>query len=247
MDKTISAAAASCLAGLLLAGCASAPQRTGQPVEPAPSAAAPDFDTHYQAIIQRGPEYIDALRAEPAPGQPQVVEGKSELGDQRELASQGYVRIGNGRYAQVDAGTMRLAIELGRDVGADRMLLYPHHRDDDQAQAPDQFLVAYYVRFKLLFGATFRNMTASERQRLGVESGVQIGSVVGGTPASQANLMSGDYVVSFNGKPIRDRGAFQEMLLDAAGKAVTLGVRRGQQDVTRVVRLGARPQSAGQP
>ncbi len=247
MDNTLRAGAASCLAGLLLAGCASAPRRVVQPVEPAPAAAATKIDTHYEAIILRGPEYIDALRAEPAPAQPQVVEGKNDLGDQRELASQGFVRIGNGRYAQVDAGTMRLAIELGQDVGADRMLLYPHHRDDGQAQPSGQFLVAYYVRFKLLFGATFRNLTDSERQRLGVESGVQIGSVVGGTPASQANLMSGDYVVSFNGKPIRDRGAFQELLLGAAGKAVTLGVRRGQQDMSRVVRLGARPESAGQP
>lgn len=241
------AIAVSCLAGLLVAGCASSPQRVGPATELPIAPAESGLDPRYDPVIRRGPDYIDALRAEPAPEQPQVVEGRNEFGDQRELASQGYVRIGNGRFAQVDAETMRSAIRLGRDVGADRMLLYPHHADDNGTQAGESFLVAYYVRFKLLFGATFRNLTASERQRLGVDNGVQIGSVVGGTPASQANLMSGDYILAFNGNPVRDRGAFQEMLLDAAGKAVTLSVRRGQQNVSRIVRLGARPQSDGKP
>ena len=235
------------LAVLLAGGCASNLPRSTTTEPPLEVPAEPAIDPHYEAVIQRGPEYIDALRAEPAPEQPEVVEGKSELGDQRELASEGFVRIGNARYPLVDAETMRAAIELGQEVGADRMLLYPHHPGSADDAAADQFLVAYYVRFKLLFGATFRNLTPGERSQLGVDHGVQIGSVVGGTPASQANLMAGDYVIALDGQPVPDRGGFQKLLLQAAGKAVSLKVCRGQQTVDRIVRLGAAPEAIPVP
>jgi hypothetical protein len=229
------------LAILLAGGCASNLPRSATTEPPLEVPAKSAIDPHYEAVIQRGPEYIDALRAEPAPAQPEVVEGKSELGDQRELASKGYVRIGNARYPQVEARTMRAAIELGQAVGADRMLLYPHHPGSTDDAEADEFLVAYYVRFKLLFGATFRNLTSGERKQLDIDHGVRIGSVVGGTPASQANLMSGDYVFALDGSPVPDRGGFQKLLLQAAGKSITLKVRRGQQTVKRIVRLGAAP------
>jgi S1-C subfamily serine protease len=103
------------------------------------------------------------------------------------------------------------------------------------------------VRFKLLFGATFRNLTTTERESLQLDGGVQIGSVVGGTPASEANLMSGDYVVAVNGMPVADRRQFQEFLSNEAGKAVTLKVIRNRQRADRVVRLGAMPVAIKDP
>jgi membrane-associated protease RseP (regulator of RpoE activity) len=142
---------------------------------------------------------------------------------------------------------MREAFELGQEIGADRMLLYTLDVPAESEPAADGFLVAYYVRFKLLFGATFRNLTASERQNQGVEGGVRIGSVVGDTPASQANLMTGDFVLAFNGKPIADRGAFQQLLLEAAGKPVSLKVSRDGRRMDRIVRLGVKPEPAAAP
>ena len=225
----------------LLGGCGSVATRhhqTGDLPEPTPQVAV---DSHYEASIERGPEYINALRAEPAPVRPIVMEGKSERGDQRELASKGFVRIGNARYESADEESVRDATNIGSRVGADQVWLYRDHAGDHTDPASAQFLAAYYVRFKLLFGATFRNLTAKEHETLELEGGVQIGSVVGGTPASQANLMSGDYVIAVNGAPIKDRKQFQQMLSDAAGKAVTLKVIRNQQRADRVVRLGAMP------
>ena len=230
-------------AALLAAGCTSTVTRIDSPLElPAEVPVEGADDPHYEPVIQRGPEYIDALRAQPAPERPEIVQGKSDLGDQRALASEGFVRIGNAHYAQSDAEATQQAIELGQQVGADRMLLYTIEPDMAADPAAPRLHVAYYVRFKLLFGATFRNLTASERQRLGVDGGVQIGSVVGGTPASQANLMAGDVVLAFNGKPIEDRGAFQKLLLDAAGTAVSLKVLRDERRMDRSVRLGAKPE-----
>ncbi len=167
-----------------------------------------------------------------------VVEGKNERGDQGELAAMGFVLIGNARYESDDEKSVRDALDLGSRVGADQVRLYRDHAGDE---ASTRFLAAYFVRLKLLFGATFRNLTAKERETLQLEGGVQIGSVVGGTPASQANLMSGDYVIAVNGTPIADRKQFQQILSDAAGTPVTLKVIRNQQRADRVVRLGAMP------
>ncbi|HQZ62275.1 MAG TPA: PDZ domain-containing protein [Dokdonella sp.] len=231
----------------LLGGCASVSHRIEQPVEVPEPVPQMTEDSHYEATIERGPEYIDALRAEPAPQRPLVIEGKSERGDQRELASKGFVRIGNGRYATDDAQALREALDLGSRVGADQVWLYHDYPSDDGESTPTRLLAAYYVRFKLLFGATFRNLTAKERESLQLEGGVQIGSVVGGTPASQANLMSGDYVVAVNGMAVADRKQFQEFLSAAAGKAVTLKVIRNQQRADRVVRLGAMPVAIKDP
>lgn len=247
MNKKLNCWVATVSLSMLLTACGSAPTRVEQPLDLPAAVVEPVAESHYEPLIQRDRSYIDALRAEPAPMHPQIVEGKSDRGDQRELASKGFVRIGNGRYDAGDADAEQDAIELGREVGADRVLIYRMHSSDDAAESPGTLLAAYYVRFKLLFGATFRNLTASERASLGVESGVQIGAVVGGTPASQANLLAGDFVLGFNGKPVADRILFQEMLSAQAGKAVTLQVNRNGQTMDRMVRLGAMPAGANQP
>ena len=230
------------LAGLtLLVGCGSVTTRYEQPAalpEPTPQLTE---DSHYEATIERGPEYIDALRAAPAPVRPIVIEGKIERGDQRELASKGFVRIGNARYESADEESVRDATNIGAEVGADQVWLYRDHSGEENESTSARFLAAYYVRFKLLFGATFRNLTAQERGSLELEGGVQIGSVVGGTPASQANLMAGDFVIAVNGTAIVDRKQFQQILSNQAGTAVTLKVIRNQQRADRVVRLGAMP------
>lgn len=247
MNNRSRCAVAGSLLTLLLAACSSAPTRVEEPLVLPEPVIEPVEESHYEPLIQRDRAYIDALRAEPAPVYPEIVEGKSDRGDQRALAAKGYVRIGNGRYDADDADAEQEAIALGQEVGADRVVLYPHHANEEAPDEPGQFLAAYYVRFKLLFGATFRNLTASERASLGVEGGVQIGAVVGGTPASQANLLAGDFVLGFNGKPVLDRIRFQEMLSDQAGKAVTLQVHRNGQSLDRMVRLGAMPAEVGNP
>jgi hypothetical protein len=225
----------------LLAGCSSSPTRVERPIDVPEEVPLVTEDAHFEATIERGPDYIDALRAEPAPAQPVVVEGRNERGDQRELASKGFVRIGNGRYGSDDEQSLADAIELGRSVGADQVLLYRKYRVDDAPDTREQLLAVYYVRFKLLFGATFRNPSAQEHAALQFEGGVQIGSVIGGTPASQANLLSGDFVIALDGDAIADRKQFQELLGNKAGESVTLKVIRNQQRMDRVVRLGAMP------
>lgn len=196
-------------------------------------------DARFEAVDGRGPEMIAALRAAPAPVRAQIIEGGTPLGDRRTQGNAGYAHVGSIRYAAGDRQAEDKALAVAGRIGADRMLVYRDHVPADGA--PGEFLAMYYVRFKLLFGATFRNLTGKEREAVENRGGVQIGSVIGSTPASDANLMSGDLVIAFDGRALRDRVEFQSLLQAAAGRPVTLTVRRGTVTMDRVVRLGAMP------
>ena len=199
----------------------------------------PQADPHFEPVPGRGPDVIAALRAEPPPVRPQIIEGKTVLSDRQALGALGFVHVGSSRFEIDDPEAEEKAAAFAADLGAERMLLYRQYTPDDGAQS--EFRAVYYVRFKLLFGATFRNLNAQERATVDGAGGVRIGSVVGSTPASQANLMAGDLVLRFNGRPFNDRVEFQELLRNQAGKPVTLTIRRNDVSVERVVRLGAMP------
>jgi hypothetical protein len=216
-------------AAVFLAGCATGSRTIFTP----PPAAERIGD--YRAIEGRGPEVVAELRAAPAPAEPLAVDGKSYDADQKRLGAQGMMPIGTSHFDVTDADARQDALRQGRNVGADQVVFYA-----PAGGGAGEMLVAYYVRFKLPFGATFRDLNATEKQAL-KSGGVRIGSVVDGTPASKANLLGGDMIVSLNGKAVANRGEFQALLRANAGRTVTLGVVRNGESLDRMVRLGLVP------
>lgn len=232
------------IALLALSGCVTQSVVVEPNGEPVVTPAPEPVDPHFEPVAGRTAEVIAALRADPAPVRAQLIEGRKVLADRQAQGALGFVHIGDSRYAAGDAAAVDKAFATATRLGADRLLVY---RENKAAEgSASEFLASYYVRFKLLFGATFRNLTASERDTLGA-TGVRIGSIIGNTPASQANLMAGDLVTAFNGKPVGDRVGFQEALKNAAGTSVTLTLRRGDLIMDRVVRLGAMPPTTPPP
>lgn len=213
------------LAVLLLAGCATAPQR--DITEP----AAPG--SRYVVEPGREPDKVAEMRAAAAPERAGLEDGKSRAGDHRRLAAKGLVSIGTGYFPGTEPEARAAAIAQGQVVGAEHILFYP-----PSAEAGDEWIAIYYVRFQLPFGATFRDLRAGERKVVSGAGGVVLGSIVGGTPASRANLLPGDIVVKCDGKAITDRSAFQAMLRSRAGHPVTLTLVRNGETLARVVRLG---------
>jgi membrane-associated protease RseP (regulator of RpoE activity) len=212
---------------VLLAGCAQF--RVAPPGQPQGPAEA--LKPHYEAVAGQDPATIAKLRAAPAPAEPEVSQGTTTAGDEQALIGRGFVRIGNGFDAAGGSRAREWAIEQGRSVGADKVLLYE--------PTPESALVAaYFVHYRLPFGARFRSLTADEEKTLGA-SGVQIGEVVRGTPAADANLQTGDFVLKLNGKAIANRAEFQQLLSNNVGKRVTLTINRGGVTMDRLVRLGA--------
>lgn len=229
----VSATRIAFLAGALaLAGCAHVafPPPPSAPSVPAQVPRYEIVDGHDAASIAR-------LRAAPAPTQPQVSAGSTPEGDEELMRARGLVRIGIGYFPARDPTTIRAAaIRQGVQVHADQIMIYAPQAVSTTTGITET-IAEYYVRLHLPFGASFRDLTPAERQSLGVD-GVEIGAVVGGTPAAEANLRSGDFVLKFNRAKVRDRAAFQSLLQNHMGRRVMLTIRRNGATFTRLVRLG---------
>ena len=221
-----------CTAFALMLGACTHVTRTpqGTITEPPISAAHPG---RYEPVSGREAAVVAELRAAPAPAQPEISDGQSAQGDERLLAAKGYVRIGDGYYRSDDARARDWLTERAHEVGADKVVLYA----DGGGETEAALHAVYYVRFKLPFGASFRDLRADERETLGA-GGVRIGKVIGNSPAAEANLRDGDFVLKFNGEPVRDRADFEQRLRAHMGKRVTLLINRDGTLVSRLVRLG---------
>ncbi|HZP66022.1 MAG TPA: PDZ domain-containing protein [Rudaea sp.] len=202
---------------------------TGGPAAPAAHGAP----GRYEAVAGRGADIVAELRAAPPPAEPEIVDSQSSAGDERVLSDKGYVRIGDGYYASVDADARAWLKRKAVEVGADKAMFY----ETSPADAAPSLHAAYYVRFRLPFGASFRDLTAEERAAVGA-SGVRIGAVIGGSPAAEANLREGDIVLKFDGAPVASRAEFERQLRAHMGKHVTLTIQRDGAAFSRLVRLG---------
>jgi len=200
--------------------------------EPAP----PEPAVAYEAEPGRDAASVARLRAQAPPEVPMLTEGGDPLVDRNRLATRGLTRIGGLRFHAASTDEAReLALAGARDVGADEVLLYAPQEDG----AP--WLAACFVRFQLLFGATFRDLGSDEHERIGTRGGVAIGQVIAATPAARANLLPGDVVLAMEGEPVAGRAAFGALLRQHAGHDVTLVIFRNGESIDRVVRLGALP------
>ena len=214
-----------------LAGCATTTRTVyEQSHEEEPAVAATD---RYEPVPGRGPDVIDPLRAAAPPDQPEMLAGKTPAADQELLTPQSYVLVGNSRHAHDDDAARRWIAEQGRAVGADKIRLYAQAA----ATTGDALAAAYFVHVRLVFGASFRDLNAQERANHPA-GGVRLGDIVGASPASRANLRSGDIVTMLDGRAVVDRAAFQSQLKEKMGRTVALTVTRNGETIERKVQLG---------
>lgn len=216
---------------LVLIGCTPPTRPNKIPSGEAPTKAAPG---RFEPIIDRGPDVIAELRAAPATA-PEFIESNSEEKDEQSLSAKGYVRVADGYYAGIDADSHAWLQKQGKAIGADKVYFYTVE-PDEQTKAPSLH-AAYYVKFKLPFGASFRDLHADEREKVGA-SGVSIGKVIGGSPAADANLRAGDIILKVDNESVAGRASFEKLLRKHMGKRVTLTISRNGNVSTRLVRLG---------
>lgn len=230
-----------------LGACASKP-RPEAPPEPEPVAPVAAEIGSYLPSPAYPAATVAELRAAPPPSAPKVALGTNPEADAQRLQAQAHVRIGTGRLPGAPVDSIELARAQAVRSGADEVLLYPLPppaagavEAPAAADADAGTEVAHYVRFRLPFGARFRDLNEAERARLGVAGGVVLGAIIGDSPASQANLLEGDIVLRLGGKALVDAADFRARLRENAGRAVTLTIWRGGTTLARPVRLGAAP------
>lgn len=208
---------------LALAGC-------GRVVRESETGAPPT--SRFVAEANLDAARISALRAS-APAETQFLPGKQLDADEDRLGAKGYVRVGIGYYHDTRTDVPADAQDQARQLGADQALIYA---PDSNAETQ----VAFFVRMALPFGATFRDLDDNERHAVG-NSGVQLGSIVGGSPASRANLLPGDIVLKVDEAVVAGKAEFQRLLRNRAGQRVILTFWRDGRTLARPVRLGVPP------
>jgi serine protease Do len=77
-------------------------------------------------------------------------------------------------------------------------------------------------------GMALRELTAAERESLGVDFGLVVSRVLAG-PAAASELLAGDVILAVGEQPIRSRREFDELVASRAkGEPLALLVRRGE-------------------
>jgi len=242
------------LAASLLGGCAwfrRAPEREAPGGVPEQVVVEPG---RYIVAPERGADVVAELRVVPPTQTPEIADGIDIAADQGRMNAKSLVRIGTGCHRDADAAARDWVLRMAQSHGAEKVLVYvlPAEAKASAKLAaemtaacamptgpePAALVATYYVRFKLPFGAQFRNLTADEKHKLGVGGGVEIGKVIDGTPAAAANLRNGDFVLKLNGTAVRDLNDFRQMLRTNMGRRVTLTISRDGVQVDRMVRLG---------
>jgi PDZ domain len=223
----------------MLAGCV---HETNKP-EPVKPPLPPPPESRYEVVGGRGPEVVARLRAAPPPARPDALDGRALDSDEHYWGDQGLVQIGIGHFpAREPEHARERAIQQGHDVGADKVLIYPAPAKSGASEP--ELVAVYYVHLRLPFGAIFRDLSADERQQIGSD-GVVISQVIGGTPASAANLRAGDFVLKLDRAPVHDKTMFQDLLQNHQGRRVTLTIRRNNVTLDRLVRLGSLASETG--
>lgn len=187
-------------------------------------------DDRYETVAGRDAATIDPLRAAPAQTA-EMLAGKNPTIDQEQLTPQSYVLIGNSYHRRNDDAARAWIAAQGREVGADKIRWYAGNDGGETALS-----AAYYVRLRLVFGASFRDLNAQEQAQFG--NGVRLGEIVGDSPASRANLRANDVISALDGSAVRDRAGFQRLLKDNMGKVVNLSLSRNGEPLQRKVKLG---------
>jgi len=239
------------LASLMLGACASVSHHvsTTPPVtaSPRPAAGAAN-EPVAQYVPDRDVDEVARMRSSAPPAAATIENGHSFDADDDRLGMAGFVRIGHGVYHGSESFVRKAIDQHAAEAGAERVIVYPPAAMlESAANEPgaDAWGATYYVRYRLAFGATFRDLREDERTNLGGKGGVEIGSVMGGTPAARANLMAGDYVIAIDNRAIADKAAFAAELRANAGRSITLTTVRNGETSQRIVRLGEAPAAGG--
>jgi hypothetical protein len=104
----------------------------------------------------------------------------------------------------------------------------------------DTFYASYWAKRdpnKIQLGLNYGPLSDALRQRLERNTGVQVDTVVRGTPAFNANFLEGDILLKMNGKDITDVSTLSSGLIHMGGQLVTFDLLRSDEPRTIAVTL----------
>jgi membrane-associated protease RseP (regulator of RpoE activity) len=95
----------------------------------------------------------------------------------------------------------------------------------------------YFVKRKWAFGALWRDLDDAERQEIQSNKGVRVLVVVDNTPAYQADVLPGDFILAVDGHPVLNNKSITDLMRARAGQTVALSLYRRGIRLEKSVRL----------
>lgn len=105
---------------------------------------------------------------------------------------------------------------------------YTVHRSD--------YVATYWVKMKSpIFGVHIGELTPEIRQKIGSNRGMLVYAVIKGSPAYEADIISGDVLRTIGDISIFDYASFQKALLEYQGKEVNVTILRDKKEITKSI------------
>ena len=216
-------AAATCALLVSMDGCKQAVRPASENRQP--SLPAPDVAGTLRADRRARPGHRRGIARSAGDAAPEFFESESAAGDEQVLSAKGFVKVADGYYAGVDAESHAwLHKQRQAKPARTKCIFYtvPTRRKDAGAVAARRLLRQVQIAVR----REFPRSDADERDELGA-SGVRIGTVIGGSPAADANLRVGRHRAQDRRRSDRrTRSDFEKILRKHMGKRVTLTISR---------------------
>jgi C-terminal processing protease CtpA/Prc len=96
---------------------------------------------------------------------------------------------------------------------------------------------AYFVKWRFILGAIWRDLTNEERALFQSNSGVCTTLIVDDTPAFRNDLLVGDLIVKIDGTTVYGQQALTDMLEQKRGQEIELAILRKGQPIEKKIIL----------
>jgi len=248
---------------------------------------ATGYKDFYRPVPGATPEMIANSRLAAAPAEPAVdhtgLTGKA-LSDA--YGAQGYGVIGYSSFNSGHAESDSSAVEQGKKVGADLVVISnPQYTGTQSSIIPIvtptsstsytsgsataygsngtataygsattttygsqtnyipvstnryDYLAVYFVRSKVTLGLRTVDLTSEQRQEIQSNHGVMVTVVITGSPAYNADILVGDFVLAIDGTPIAGSAGYSDLMRQKAGKLVSVTIYRHGQTFAKDIQL----------
>lgn len=209
-----------------------------------------DMDADYQTMYGEGylligyslfngkefPEYLAKQQAQAVKAQRVVVYAKYTGTEQQAVpVSVPTTAVAKTAYA----GSGGYGVAATTVVGSTTAMVPVSVRRFDQ-------VATYWVRAirNPILGIDFRDLTPAQKASIQTNKGVSVFAIQKGTPAYNADLLTGDILKSFGGQEVTEVGAFKDLLRRFAGQEVRVDFLRDGKPMSKQVILNSVPQLA---
>lgn len=100
------------------------------------------------------------------------------------------------------------------------------------------YLATYWIKMKPpRFGVHIRDLTPEIKQQIGSNKGMLIYAVIKGSPAFEADILSGDVLRKIGDISVYDEDSFQRAVTEHEGKEAPVTIFRGGKEITKAVKI----------